>query len=110
LLAKPFHRPAFQTNIFGSYNYNDKIYFHSELYYLSRTYGNVFRLNEEGLYQPILKETDNITDLNLKVDYRFSNKFSTFVMGNNILGNQYQRFVNYPNKGLQLIIGASYIF
>ena len=110
LLAKPFHRPAFQTNLSGSYNFNDKIYFHTELYYLSRTYGQVFRLDEEGLSRPVLKETDNITDLNLKVDYRFSNKFSTFVMGNNILGNQYQRFVNYPNKGLQLIIGASYIF
>lgn len=110
LLAKPFHRPAFQTNVYGSYNFNDKIYFHSELYYLSRTYGQVFRLGQEGIYKPVLKETDNITDLNLKVDYRFSNKFSTFVMGNNLLGNQYQRFVNYPNKGLQLIIGASYIF
>ncbi|GEO03652.1 hypothetical protein AAE02nite_13160 [Adhaeribacter aerolatus] len=110
LLAKPFHRPAFQTNISGSYNYNDKIYFHTELYYLSRTYGQVFRRDNEGIYRPALKETDNITDLNLKVDYRFSNKFSTFVMGNNLLGNQYQRFVNYPNKGLQLIIGASYIF
>lgn len=110
LLAKPFHRPAFQTNVFGSYNYNDKIFFHTELYYLSRTYGQVFRRDKEGIYRPVLKETDNIADLNLKVDYRFSNKFSTFVMGNNLLGNQYQRFINYPNKGLQLIIGASYIF
>jgi len=110
LLVKPFHRPAFQTNVFGSYNLNDKFYFHTELYYISSTFGQVARLDTEGQSRLVLKETDNIADLNLKVDYRFSNKFSTFVMGNNILGNQYQRFVNYPNKGLLLMIGASYIF
>jgi hypothetical protein len=110
LLAKPFHRPTFQTNLFGTYNFNDKIFFHTDLYYLSSTFGQVTRRNLEGLNYQVLKETDNIVDLNLKVDYRISNKFSTFVMGNNLLGNQYQRFVNYPNKGIQVLFGASYIF
>jgi hypothetical protein len=108
-LAEPFHRPAFQSQIYGSYNVNDKIFFHSELYYISRTFGQISR---RGIDLPVqvLKATDNIVDLNLKVDYRFSDKFSTFVMGNNLLGKNYQRFVNYQHKGLQAIAGISYIF
>jgi hypothetical protein len=105
-LAEPFHRPAFQSQIYGSYNVHDKIFFHSELYYISSTFGQITRLNKER----VLRQTDNIVDLNLKVDYRFSDKFSTFVMGNNLLGKNYQRFVNYQNKGLQAIAGISYIF
>jgi hypothetical protein len=105
-LDEPFHRPAFQSQIYGSYNVNDKIFFHSELYYISSTFGQVTRANG----QRVLKETDNIVDLNLKVDYRFSDKFSTFVMGNNLLGKNYQRFVHYQNKGLQAIAGISYTF
>lgn len=105
-LAKPFHRPSFQSTLYGSYNLYDKIFFHTELYYISSTFGQVTRINGDK----ILRETDTIIDLNFKVDYRFSNKFSTFVMANNILGNRYKRFVNYPNKGLQAILGISYIF
>jgi hypothetical protein len=60
--------------------------------------------------EQVLRQTDKIVDLNLKVDYRFSDKFSTFVMGNNLLGRNYQRFVNYQNKGLQAIAGLSYTF
>jgi outer membrane cobalamin receptor len=57
-----------------------------------------------------ISETDNIIDLNLKADYRFSDKFSTFVMLNNILNRKYERFTNYPNKGLNVIGGISYTF
>ncbi|MGV3641408.1 MAG: hypothetical protein ACO1NZ_12860 [Adhaeribacter sp.] len=105
-LAEPFHRPAFQANVYGSYNVQDKIFFHSELYYISSTFGQIVRPNGDVL----LRATDNIVDLNLKVDYRFSDKFSTFVMGNNLLGSKYQRFVNYHQKGLQAIVGLSYTF
>jgi hypothetical protein len=105
-LAEPFHRPAFQSQIYGSYNLHDKIFFHSELYYISSTFGQITRTNGEQ----VLRQTDKIVDLNVKVDYRFSDKFSTFVMGNNLLGKEYQRFVNYQNKGLQAIVGISYIF
>ena len=108
-LTKPFHRPATQMNLYGSYNLNDKIFLHSELYYISSTFGEIVRGSESFPYR-VLKETDDIVDLNLKVDYRFSDKFSTFVMANNILGKKYQRYVNYPTKGLQAIIGLSYSF
>jgi hypothetical protein len=105
-LAEPFHRPAFQSQIYGSYNLYDKIFFHSELYYISSTFGQITRANGAQ----VLRVTDKIVDLNLKVDYRFSDKFSTFVMGNNLLGKNYQRFVHYQNNGLQAIAGISYTF
>lgn len=109
-LEKAYHRPALQTNVYGTYNFNDKIFFHSELYYISSTFGKIHRILPNNMVNEFLKETDNIIDLNFKVDYRFSNKFSTFVMANNILGSKYQRYVNYQNKGLQAIAGISYTF
>jgi len=109
-LAQPFHRPTMQMNLYGSYNLHDKIFLHSELYYISSTFGQVNRLLPNNQFNEVLKETSDIVDLNLKVDYRFSDKFSTFVMANNIFGQNYQRYVNYPTKGLQAIIGISYSF
>ncbi|WP_026464494.1 hypothetical protein [Adhaeribacter aquaticus] len=110
LLVKPFHRPTFQGNLYSTYNLNDKINIQADLYYISSTFGQVVRNLNSILPTTVLKETDDIVDLNLKADYRFSDKFSTFVMANNILGQSYQRFVNYPNKGFQVIAGISYLF
>lgn len=105
-LEKPFHRPAMQATLFGSYNIYNKLFFNGELYYISSSYGLITRENNTRF----LQQTSNIVDLNVKADYRFTNKFSTFVMLNNILNNKYERFVNYPNKGLNVIGGISYSF
>lgn len=110
-LEKPFHRPAMQATFFGSYNIYSKLYFTGELYYISSSYGLIDRTKPtDSQLTQVLKQTDTIVDLNLKADYRFSDKFSTFVMLNNILNNKYERFVNYPTKGLNVIGGISYSF
>ncbi|PSR53002.1 hypothetical protein AHMF7605_05400 [Adhaeribacter arboris] len=110
-LAKPYHRPATQATFFGSYNIYNKLFFNGELYYISSSYGRITRPNTGNpAVHEVLKKTDNIVDLNVKADYRFSDKFSTFVMLNNILNKKYERFVNYPTKGLNVIGGISYSF
>ncbi|KAA9325240.1 TonB-dependent receptor [Adhaeribacter soli] len=105
-LEHPFYLPANRTTVFGSYNIYDKILFNAELYYIGSSFGKIYR----GLGEQVIVESDNIVDLNLKVDYRISEKFSTFVMLNNILGKKYERFVNYPTKGFNAIVGLSYTF
>ena len=110
-LEKPFHRPAMQATFFGSYNIYSKLFFNGELYYISSSFGLIDRTKPtETQLTRVLKQTDTIVDLNLKADYRFSDKFSTFVMLNNILNKKYERFANYPNKGLNVIGGISYSF
>ncbi|MFD2245015.1 hypothetical protein [Pontibacter ruber] len=105
-LEQPFHRPELMASVFGTYNFFDKILFNSELYYIGSSFGRIY--NPNGTFE--LRETDNIVDLNLKADYRFSNKFTTFVMANNLFGKKYERFVNYPSKSINLIGGISYSF
>ena len=106
-LEKPFHRPALQATAFGSVNLGDKIFINSELYYIGSTHATVFR-PQSGT--EVLRQTDTIIDLNLKGDYRFSNNFSSFVMANNLFAQKYQRFLNYPYKGLNVIAGVTYSF
>lgn len=105
-LEQPFYRPALKSSIFASHNLYDKILFNAELYYIGSSFGKIYR----GLGETAIVESDNIVDLNLKVDYRISEKFSTFVMLNNVLGKKYERFVNYPTKGFQAIGGITYTF
>jgi hypothetical protein len=105
-LEQAFHRPELQATAFVTYNFYDKILFNSELYYIGSTFGQVTR--PDGTV--VLKETDNIIDLNLKADYKFTNTFTVFLMANNVLGKKYERFVNYPVKSINLIGGVTYSF
>ncbi|EJF09936.1 TonB-dependent receptor [Pontibacter sp. BAB1700] len=105
-LEQPFHRPELMASVFATYNFYDKILFNSELYYIGSSFGRITRPG--GTF--VLRETDTIVDLNLKADYKFSNRFTTFLMVNNLFAQKYERFVNYPNKSINLIGGVSYSF
>ena len=58
---------------------------------------------------------ENITlksyfDLNMHVGYKYSDRFTFFLKGNNLANQNYQRWSNYPVQGLQILGGASYKF
>ncbi len=49
-------------------------------------------------------------DLNFKAEYLFSESFSVFVQLNNITGNKYPLFLNYPSRGFQGMGGITWTF
>ena len=58
---------------------------------------------------------ENITlksyfDLNAHIGFKFSERMTFFLKGNNLANQDYQRWLNYPVQGLQILGGASYKF
>ncbi|MGL2964773.1 TonB-dependent receptor [Flavobacterium sp. RSB2_4_14] len=58
---------------------------------------------------------ENITlksyfDLNMHVGYKYSERMTFFLKGNNLTNQNYQRWLNYPVQGIQVLAGASYKF
>ncbi len=51
-----------------------------------------------------------IADLQLKADYKITDRISVFAEGNNLLNGKNTRWLNYPVRGIQLIGGASFKF
>ncbi|SNC63219.1 hypothetical protein SAMN06265337_0830 [Hymenobacter gelipurpurascens] len=118
-LAKAFHRPAFQSTLFGTYNMYDKLLLGAELYTYSSSYGASYKRQEipsvppgpsPATYTQIVRPTDTVIDLNLRADYRIMENLSIFALGNNLLGRKYERFLNYPVKGINVLAGATYQF
>ncbi len=103
MVAEPWHRPTFDMALLGSYNLHKKIYFNLDIFYLSG-------LKARNPISGATEKLNDIFDLNLKVDYRFSEAFSAFVQLNNILGKNYQRYMYYPVKGTNVLVGVSYTF
>ena len=49
-------------------------------------------------------------DLNAKVDYKRNEKLTFFLKGNNLANQNYQRWIDYPVQGIQVLLGANYKF
>ena len=49
-------------------------------------------------------------DLNAHVGFKYSDRLTFFLKGNNLANQDYQRWLNYPVQGLQILGGASYKF
>lgn len=98
---KPFHRPSFTSRLGNTFIVSDKIVANLDFYLIGRTYA------KDPFALEIIK-IPSITDLNAEITYLFSKQFSTFVKLNNIIGNKYERYYNYPNMGLNFLVGANF--
>lgn len=50
---------------------------------------------------------DGYLDLNANVRFKYNERFTAFVKANNITNNGYQKWLNYPVQGFQLMLGAN---
>ncbi|MFT5617022.1 MAG: hypothetical protein ACI85I_000238 [Arenicella sp.] len=101
-LAEAIHRPTSEITFMSTYNYREKVYFNLEAFQM----GGLKAIDSGGN----LLDLDSIFDLNLKVDYLFSDVFSAFIATKNLLGNNYERFHRYQVRGLNVMVGATYAF
>ena len=72
---------------------------------------------DQFIRSPILIDypIENVTlksyfDLNVHVGYKYSERMTFFLKGNNLSNQNYQRWLNYPVQGIQVLAGASYKF
>jgi hypothetical protein len=102
-IPEPFHKPGYRVTFGSSYNLFRKLIFNLDMV----AQGNM------KAYNPETDATENLDpafDLNLRTEYLVSDKFSAFVELNNILGNKYPVFLNYPVRGFQALVGVTFKF
>jgi hypothetical protein len=98
-----WHKPAFTGGLDVRYNLDDRILAYAEFNYLAgirvKTYIN--NIEEDALLQ-------NIPDINLGVEYRYSKLISGFLRVNNLAASKYNRWQYYPAQRLNMMIGITY--
>lgn len=113
-----WHRPVWEVRINNQVTPVDRLLIQANLNFMGGMKGRgapiVPDLGEVGgiaipdTYEVINLKT--IADLQLKADFKITDRFSVFAEGNNILNGKNARWLNYPVRGIQLIGGASFKF
>ena len=102
-LAEAWHRPNFKAALNTTIFPVDKLTVTTDVYYL----GGLMALNGETTE---VFELDDIIDLNLGARYEINDRFGVFLQMNNLLGKEYERYLNYPSRGIQFLGGLSVTF
>ncbi|WP_395768586.1 hypothetical protein [Aquirufa sp.] len=103
-IDKPIHRPLMNLSFTNSITFKDRIIVSPDIFYIAGLY------SFEKSLTPKAEQMDDIIDLNLKVNYLITKKFNISVSANNLLGKNYQRYLNYINQGLNYTVGVAYSF
>jgi hypothetical protein len=105
-LEGAFHRPEWEVSLNNNFAFSDKwlVQLNANLM------GGIQTFVDFGPDESNLKELPAILDLQLKADYQITERVSAFAVGNNLLNRQNQRFLNYPVRGIQGILGVTVRF
>lgn len=103
MYAKAFHRPSMNIKWGNTLIFSDKMIVNLETYFISSSYAQNTEKNT-------LIKNKSIVDLNAEFDYLMGKQFTVFVKLNNIIGKNYQRYLYYPQQGLNFLVGVNFSF
>lgn len=71
-----------------------------------------FQINTDLIYvvQPGPFTLKSYFDVNANVGFKYSDRLTAFARANNITNNAYEKWLNYPVQGFQVILGVNYKF
>jgi len=108
-------RPGFLLNSTASFKLFEKVTLSGDLLFQGETKAKILNYSTTpGPGGPSIIETIQtvkpFADISVGAKYQYSKKIGGFFRVNNILANEYNRFPNYPNYGLNILGGLSYGF
>ncbi|KEO74010.1 TonB-dependent receptor [Anditalea andensis] len=98
-----WHRPEWELKINNTFTPTDKWFISANV----NAMGGIRAINLQSGSTANLKP---LVDVSTRVDYAFHDRFSVFMMGNNLLNQNYQRYWNYRVRGIQGIGGVTFKF
>ncbi|SNS14263.1 hypothetical protein SAMN06295967_10440 [Belliella buryatensis] len=102
-LQAAFHRPEWELTLGNTFKPTGKLLIHAN----ANLMGGIVAFNPGIEGTTVLPA---ILDLHIKADYKITDRFSVFAVGNNLLNQRNQRFLNYPVRGIQGIGGLTVKF
>lgn len=110
--AEAWNLPAIQLNANLDYTINTKWYAGADVFFVGSR--KDLQINTDLItFLPLTYVPTTLKsyiDLNAHVGYKHSERLTAFLKANNIANQAYQKWLNYPVQGFQVVLGANYKF
>ncbi|HET8837439.1 MAG TPA: TonB-dependent receptor [Flavobacteriaceae bacterium] len=107
-LPEAWNLPEFKASLNGNYQITEKWSAGANFFFVGER--KELEVMRDGIVAPSILTLDSYFDMNLHVGYQFNDQLSAFVKGNNLLGENYERWNNFPVLGTQVMGGVTYKF
>jgi hypothetical protein len=106
-----WHRPVWEVRINNQITPFEKLLVQANLNFMGGMKAQQYEYDAFSSLPPVrVVNLKTIADLQLKADFKITERISIFAEGNNILNGKNTRWHNYPVRGIQFIGGASFKF
>ena len=101
--------PDIKASVFLDYQITDQWFTGANLFYIGER-KDIY--NQTNTVVPVTRVVtlDSYFDVNAHLGYHINDRFSAFIKGNNLFGEEYTKWQNTPVQGIQFLAGATYKF
>ncbi len=111
---KAWNLPNLRLNSNLDFDFSEKWYAGTNIFYVGERFDRQKDNNIVWIVAPDLniynKKLPSYFDVNTHIGYKYTNKFTAFLKANNLANQQYQKWLNYPVQGFQMVFGVNYKF
>ena len=109
--AEAWNLPAIKLNAKVDFNITEKWYAGVKVFFVGERKDQKFLLNPLVDLDPHFTTTlDSYFDVNAHIGFKYSDRLTAFLRANNIANQAYQKWLDYPVQGFQVVLGANYKF
>ena len=102
--------PDFKASIIGDVKITEKFTAGASLFFIGERLDQLSTVDASNNLTQQTETLDAYIDANLKLSYDFNPQLSFFLKGNNLLSDNYEKWLNFPVYGIQGLAGATYKF
>lgn len=100
--------PTIKLNSNLDFNITEKWFAGANVFYVGER--KDFQINTDFAANAAPVTLKSYFDVNANVGFKYSDRLTAFARANNITNNAYQKWLNYPVQGFQVILGVNYKF
>lgn len=108
--AEAWNLPDITGSIFADVQITDQWYAGGSAFFVGERKDREQLVGTLGPSTVRIITLDSYLDLNAHLGYRINEQFTVFAKGNNLINQDYQRYLNFPVQGIQVLAGATYQF
>ncbi|MFM9987571.1 TonB-dependent receptor [Flavobacterium sp.] len=102
--------PTIKASFNSDFNIGKKWYAGTQFFYVEQRKDIQVNTSSLGHSRDYIQTISGFFDINAHVGYKYNERLTAFLKGNNLANQSYNRWLNYPVQGAQVIVGASYKF
>tara|TARA_R110002020_G_scaffold468158_2_gene692227 strand:+ start:143 stop:1897 length:1755 start_codon:yes stop_codon:yes gene_type:complete len=110
VLEEAWNLPDFKASLFADYQISEEWFAGANLFLVGERKDQMNVTGPNIVEFPTTITLDSYFDANAHLGYRINDQLSAFGRVNNILSDSYNKWLNFPVQGIQVMAGATYKF